>query len=71
MEPRLTAGDRTTERGVELQESRAGKYFATLADQMVQEFLVMELTEQPSARMAGMAGVGSVFLLWLRDCCRC
>ncbi|KAK6037326.1 hypothetical protein COOONC_25169 [Cooperia oncophora] len=61
MEPRLAAGRQATER-VELTRQgigRATESAAALADQLVLEFLVMELTEPPAAQLAKTAGDGA------------
>ncbi|KAK5971846.1 KH domain-containing protein [Trichostrongylus colubriformis] len=62
MEPRLAAGRQATER-VELTRQGIGRATAdsaaALADQLVLEFLVMELTEPPAAQLAKTAGDGA------------
>ncbi|KJH50758.1 KH domain protein [Dictyocaulus viviparus] len=59
MEPRLTAGGQTTDRMELIRQGRVGDNAAALADQLVLEFLVMELTEPPAAQLAKMAGDGA------------
>ncbi|WKY02585.1 hypothetical protein Q1695_016114 [Nippostrongylus brasiliensis] len=61
MEPRLAAGHQATER-VEMARQVVGRpadSAASLADQLVLEFLVMELTEPPAAHLAKTAGDGA------------
>ncbi|KAJ1350684.1 hypothetical protein KIN20_006543 [Parelaphostrongylus tenuis] len=52
MEPHPAACNQTTERVELIQHSTAGNRMAALADQLVLEFLVMELTEPPAAHLA-------------------
>uniref|UniRef100_W6NJE9 C. briggsae CBR-GLD-1 protein n=1 Tax=Haemonchus contortus TaxID=6289 RepID=W6NJE9_HAECO len=61
MEPRLAAGRQATERAELTRQGigRATESAATLADQLVLEFLVMELTEPPAAQLAKTAGDGA------------
>ncbi|VDP31894.1 unnamed protein product [Heligmosomoides polygyrus] len=61
MEPRLAAGRQAIER-MELTRQGIGRTAdsaAALADQLVLEFLVMELTEPPAAQLAKTAGDGA------------
>lgn len=65
MEPRLAAGRQAIER-MELTRQGIGRTAdsaAALADQLVLEFLVMELTEPPAAQLAKTAGDGFVIFL--------
>ncbi|EPB71417.1 KH domain protein [Ancylostoma ceylanicum] len=63
MEPRLAAGRQATEQRAELcrqnVSSKAAENAAALADQLVLEFLVMELTEPQAAQLAKTAGDGA------------
>ncbi|KAK6743441.1 hypothetical protein RB195_010601 [Necator americanus] len=63
MEPRLAAGRQATEQRVELTRqsvnNKAAESASALADQLVLEFLVMELTEPQAAQLAKTAGDGA------------
>ncbi|RCN41750.1 hypothetical protein ANCCAN_12291 [Ancylostoma caninum] len=63
MEPRLAAGRQAIEQRVEPcrqnVSGKAGENAAALADQLVLEFLVVELTEPQAAQLAKTAGDGA------------
>ncbi|VDM66036.1 unnamed protein product [Strongylus vulgaris] len=64
MEPRLAAGRQATEQRAEMNLPNVGskttESAVALADQLVLEFLVMELTEPQVAQLAKTAGDGYV-----------
>ncbi|VDM55915.1 unnamed protein product [Angiostrongylus costaricensis] len=59
MQPRLAVGNQVTKRVEPIRHDTTDDYYAAFVDQLVLEFLCMELNEPPAAQLAKKAGDGA------------